>query len=146
VQSREWQEKIRWPWWIWFLLLSLDFSIVIAIWAGLGNTAALIATAVTIGLTCYFYLVTTLKISVKDEVLCVGRAHIEKKFIGAITILEENEFKYLRGAGINPSAFHAFRFWLKTGVKIEINDYRDPTPYWLVSSKKPEKFSEALKS
>ena len=126
--------------------MSLVFSIVIAIWAGLGDTAALIAILVTVPLTCFFYFFTTLHLSINDEDLFVGRAHIEKKFIGTITILTNTEFRYLRGAGINPSAFHAFRFWIKSGVKIEINDSRDSTPYWLVSSKKPEKFVEALRS
>lgn len=146
MQSRVWEENIRWPWWLTLLILGLDLSIIIAIWAGLGNTAALIAAGSTLLFTCYLFFITVLRTRVEGEYLSVGRARIEKKYLGKVITLSIDEFRHLRGAGINPSAFHAFRFWIKRGVKIEINDPRDPTPYWLVSSKAPEQFAEALKS
>lgn len=146
MQSRVWEEKIRWPWWLTLLILGLDLSIIIAIWAGLGNTAALIAAGSTLLFTCYLFFITVLRTRVEGENLSVGRAKIQKKYLGKVITLSIDEFRHLRGAGINPSAFHAFRFWIKRGVKIEINDPRDPTPYWLVSSKAPEQFAEALKS
>jgi len=146
MQRRFWEENIRWPWWLTLLILGLDLSIIIAIWAGLGNSAALIAAGSTILFTCYLFFITVLRTRVEGEYLSVGRARIEKKYLGKVITLSIDEFRHLRGAGINPSAFHAIRFWIKRGVKIEINDPRDPTPYWLVSSKAPEQFAEALKS
>ena len=146
MQSRVWEENIRWPWWLTLMILGLDLSIIIAIWAGLGNSAALIAAGSTILFTCYLFFITVLRTRVEGEYLSVGRAKIEKKYLGKVITLSIDEFRHLRGAGINPSAFHAFRFWIKRGVKIEINDPQDPTPYWLVSSKDPEQFAEALKS
>ena len=146
MQSRVWEENIRWPWWLTLLILGLDLSIIIAIWAGLGNTAALIAAGSTLLFTCYLFFITVLRTRVEGEYLSVGRAKIQKKYLGKVITLSIDEFRHLRGAGINPSAFHAFRFWIKRGVKIEINDPRDPTPYWLVSSKAPEQLAEALKS
>ncbi len=146
MQSRVWEENIRWPWWLTLLILGLDLSIIIAIWAGLGNTAALIAAGSTLLFTCYLFFITVLRTRVEGENLSVGRAKIQKKYLGKVITLSIDEFRHLRGAGINPSAFHAFRFWIKRGVKIEINDPQDPTPYWLVSSKAPERFAEALKS
>ena len=146
MQSRVWEENIPWPWWLTLLILGLDLSIIIAIWAGLGNTAALIAAGSTLLFTCYLFFITVLRTRVEGENLSVGRAKIQKKYLGKVITLSIDEFRHLRGAGINPSAFHAFRFWIKRGVKIEINDPRDPTPYWLVSSKAPEQFAEALKS
>ena len=146
MQSRVWEENIRWPWWLTLMILGLDLSIIIAIWAGLGNAAALIAAGSTILFTCYLFFITVLRTRVEGEYLSVGRARIEKKYLGKVITLSIDEFRHLRGAGINPGAFHAFRFWIKRGVKIEINDPQDPTPYWLVSSKGPEQFAEALKS
>ena len=127
-------------------MVGLDLSIVIAVWAGLGNTSALIATIITCAFTAYLYSISTLRISVERDSYSVGRATIEKKYLGDIRVLTAEEFRFLRGPGINPGAFHAFRFWIKRGVKIEIKDSRDPTPYWLVSSKSPERLLEALQS
>lgn len=127
-------------------MVGLDLSIVIAVWAGLGNTAALIAAIISSAFTAYLYSTSTLRISVEKDSFSVGRATIEKKFLGDIRVLTAEEFRFLRGPGINPGAFHAFRFWIKGGLKVEIKDSRDPTPYWLVSSKSPEKLREALQS
>jgi hypothetical protein len=127
-------------------MIGLDLSIVIAVWAGLGNTSALIATIICFAFTAYLYSISTLPISVEKDSFSVGRATIERKYLGDFKALTEEEFGYLRGPGINPGAFHAFRFWIKSGLKVEIKDSRDPTPYWLVSSKSPEKLCEALQN
>jgi len=107
MQSRVWEENIRWPWWLTLLILGLDLSIIIAIWAGLGNPAALIAAGSTILFTCYLFFITVLRTRVEGEYLSVGRARIEKKYLGKVITLSIDEFRHLRGAGINPSAFHA---------------------------------------
>ena len=52
--------------------------------------------------------------------------------------------KHERGPGLNPRAFLAIRFWIKGGIKVTLNDARDPTPYWLVSTKKAEEIKSAL--
>ena len=127
-------------------MVGLDLSIVIAVWAGLGNTAALIAAIISSAFTAYLYSTSTLRISVEKDSFSVGRATIEKKYLGDIRVLTAEEFRFLRGPSINPGACHAFRFWIKGGLKVEIKDSRDPTPYWLVSSKSPEKLREALQS
>ncbi len=127
-------------------MVGLDLSIVIAVWAGLGNTSALIAAIISSAFTAYLYSISTLRISVERDSYSVGRATIEKKYLGDIRVLTAEEFRSLRGPGINPGAFHAFRFWIKCGLQVEIKDSRDPTPYWLVSSKSPEKLREALQS
>jgi hypothetical protein len=50
-----------------------------------------------------------------------------------------------RGILLNPKAFLALRFWIKTGVKIYLSDDRDPTPYWLISSRKGNLIKDTLR-
>jgi hypothetical protein len=108
---------------------------VIALWAGLGNTAAILGSIIVVMLTLWMYFFTALRIEISNQELRVARSHIDRKFLGKVTSLDATNMSHHLRAGINPSAFHAVRFWVKTGVKIEINDPRDPTPYWLVSSR-----------
>lgn len=138
-------EKLRWPWWLFILVIVLDISIVIAIWAGLGNAPAVISVVLVFVLTIAFYFFTGLNIRVIGEVLFVGRAHIEKEHIGEIEILSADQMKYLYGAGLDPAAFLAIRFWVKGGIKLTVRDPRDPTPYWLISSQQPERIQAAIK-
>ena len=43
----------------------------------------------------------------------------------------------LRGRGIDPRAYLCQRAWLPAGVKVQVVDPADPTPYWLISSRQP---------
>lgn len=128
------REVMRWPWWFSFLVLGLDFSIVIALWAGLGNNAALIGLITTVGLSIFFYQFTSLTIERDGNVLRVGGAAIELQYLGEIEVLDRQQMQHFLRKGFNPRAFYAMRFWVKTGIKISIVDSRDPTPYWVVSS------------
>jgi len=138
------KETLKWPLWIWFLILSLDISIALAVWAALGEIAVWIALILTLALTGFFYQFTKLRIEFVNEKLKVGRAQIEKKYLAGVEPLNEEQMRHLRGPGINPAAFLALRFWVKGGIKITLNDQRDPTPYWLVSTKNPEKLKTAI--
>ena len=129
------REVMRWPWWFSFLVLGLDFSIVIALWAGLGNNAALIGLITTVGLSIFFYQFTWLTIERDGNVLRVGGAAIELQYLGEIEVLDRQQMQHFLREGFNPRAFYAMRFWVKTGIKISIVDSRDPTPYWVLSSK-----------
>ena len=139
------RERVRWPWWLTLLICGLDFSIVIAIWAGLGNNAAISSIVFTVALTIFFFFFTSLNISADNENLTVGRAHIEKKYLGKSEILTRSQLTSLLREGFNPSAFYAVRFWIKTGIKIEINDARDPTPYWIIACKKAAELDAWIK-
>ena len=83
-------------------------------------------------------------IEVKDGKLFVAGAKIEKKYICEVTALNSAEMKRLRGRDANAIAFTEVRFWVKGGVKIDVNDANDPVPYWLVSSKHTEKLVSAI--
>lgn len=139
-------EVMRWPIRVTMLIIGLDLSIVIAIWGGLGELAAVLASIITLIISIYFYGFTTLRVELNREELKVARAQIERKYLGKAKALDEKQMQELRGPKINPNAFMAIRFWEKKGVQIMIEDDRDPTPYWLFSSKNPERFIEALKN
>ena len=50
----------------------------------------------------------------------------------------------LAGPEANARAYLVLRPYLKRAVKVEITDPADPTPYWLVSSRRPEDLAGAL--
>lgn len=140
------REVMRWPWWFSFLVLGLDFSIVIALWAGLGNNAALIGLISTLGLSIFFYQFTSLTIERDGNVLRVGGAAIELQYLGEIEVLDRQTMQHFLREGFNPRGFYAMRFWVKTGIKISIVDRRDPTPFWIVSSKRATEIAQLIKS
>ena len=76
--------------------------------------------------------------------LYVNNAKIDLKFVKKATVLDKDEFKNLNGASADPAAFLATNFWTNTGVKVELKDKNDPTPYWLISTKRAEELVKKL--
>ncbi len=87
---------------------------------------------------------SVLTVEVTTQELRVGEATIERKFLGTVTALSTDEMRQWRGPLSDPAGYMALRFWLSRGVKVEINDPKDPTPYWLISSKKAQPLAAAL--
>lgn len=140
------REVLRWPWWFSLLVLGLDFSIVIALWAGLGNSAALFGLISTLLLSFFFYRFTSLTIEIKEDLLRVGGAAIESRYLGEIEVLDPTRMQHFLREGFNPGAYYAIRFWIKSGIKISLDDVRDPTPFWIVSSKRAAEIATLLKN
>ena len=138
------KERASWPIWLWAFLLFLSGSLSIAIWAALGNTWAEVSMLTQLVGLLFLSQSTPLEIEVTADLLRVGPARIERKYISGVTSLTSEEMRILRGPKINTAAYMQIRFWISTGVKITISDPQDPTPYWLVSSKKAPQLAGAL--
>ena len=76
--------------------------------------------------------------------LYVGNAKIEMKYIKSAKELNKKQLLKIRGPVADPAAFNATRYWIKTGVKVELKDKADPTPYWLISSRKAKALADCL--
>ena len=139
------REVIRMPLWLLALIYFFFLSFVLSVWAALGNSAALVTFLALSALLVLISIRTRLIIQVNDSELIVGRAHIELKYIGEVTLLDSAAMKAIRSRDANPMAFLAIRFWSSTGVKVEVIDERDETPYWLITSSKANQLAKALK-
>jgi hypothetical protein len=138
------REVINWPLRVWLLFVLLNLSIIVAVGVALSNTVLLILGLTLAAATLALSISSRLTLIVSDGFLSVGRAQIENKYIKEVYILDESAMAYERGAGLNPRAFLALRFWVKTGVKILLNDPLDPTPYWLISTRRARELKEKI--
>jgi hypothetical protein len=83
-------------------------------------------------------------IQVTEKELRIGRAHIELKYLSKVEQVEPAQMRLLRTRDADPASYLAITFWISTGVKITLQDERDPTPYWLVSCKKSKELTSTL--
>jgi Protein of unknown function (DUF3093) len=138
------KEVLRPPIWVLAFIYFLLLSLVIAIWAafdGLATTYALfVATAAIVFIA--FRMRST--ISITNDELRIDSAHIEIKYLGSVEVLDAQSMRLLRTRDADPAAYLAIKFWIPIGVKIEVKDPRDPTPYWLVTSKRGEEIAALL--
>jgi len=144
VAESHFESKDHWPVWLWLFLLFLTGSLAFAVDVALGNRLAWSTFLLQVLLIMWASMKSPLEISVDEKVLRVGSALIERDFLGEVTSLSAIEMTRLRGRDADPRAWLAIRFWVSTGVKIEICDPADPTPYWLVSAKRAHALADAL--
>jgi len=144
--NRKYHEQIGLPLWLMSFITFLFLSLDIAIWAALGNSAVVISLLASVVVIFIIWRSSPLQISVDDEWLTAGRARIERRYVGQVSALERDEYFLTRGRNADPASFLALRFWINRGVKVELTDTRDATPYWLISSKNPSALKEALKN
>ena len=140
------REVIRPPLWLMAFIYFLALSLGIAIWAAMNTIIAVIVMALLTAATILIYFTSTLVIEIDEHELRVGKAHIAKKFCGEIEVLTPAEMSLQRTREADPAAYLAIRFWTAHGVKIEVRDERDQTPYWLVTSKRGVALTQALRN
>ena len=132
----QYREVISAPIWLIAFVYFIFLSVVLSIWAALGDTPALLTfIALTIALVA-IYQKTKLVIEIDNEELRVGPARIERKYIGQCENLDAPALKLVRGRDADPAAYLGIRFWQPTGIKMHVMDSRDSTPYWLITSKR----------
>ncbi len=90
-----------------------------------------------------FALSPTIRI---DSNFSRGRIRLPIEILGAAEIYRGEEARLERGPGLNARARLAIRGDVDPVVKIQINDAEDPTPYILVSTRRPEELVAALRA
>jgi hypothetical protein len=85
-------------------------------------------------------------IRVREKSLSVGVVRIPRSLLGRIEVIAKDQIFQERGPKLEPAAFKVFQGTVKTAVKIEISDPSDPTPYWIISTRKPIQLASALES
>ena len=137
-------EVLRPPIWVLAFIYFMFLSLVIAIWAALDTTATIVAFAIATLAIPFIARSLTSRISIDQRELRIDKAHIELKYLGKVTVLDSDAMRMLRTRDADPAAFLAIKFWASKGIKIEVIDPRDTTPYWLITSKRGEKLAALL--
>ncbi len=119
-------------------------SLVLAVWAAFDYRATLITWSVLTVLLIFIAVKMRSEITINDQELRIGKAHIEIKYLEAVELLTPAQIRLLRTRDADPAAYLAITFWISAGVKITLNDSRDSTPYWLVSARKSEELTNTL--
>jgi len=140
------REVIHAPLWLLAIIYFFMLSLVLSIWAALGNNAATLSLVILTACLVWIYCATALTIEIDSAELRVGSAHIPLQYVGECIDLDNEAIRRVRTRDADPRAFLAIRFWSTRGVKIAIADERDQTPYWLVSTNKGSELIKAIKS
>jgi hypothetical protein len=129
-------------WWATGLLIGASLGLIALPLAG--YLGFIVGAAIGMAIVATLLVVTSGVVEVVYGRLRAGRASIELSNLGQVTVLDRERMAALRGREIDPRAYLCQRSWLSLGVTVEIVDPADPTPYWLISSRRPDMLAAAL--
>jgi len=73
-------------------------------------------------------------------------AHIPLQYISGAVALDTETLRRVVGREGDPAAFVSLRPWIGGGVQLWIDDPEDPTPYWVLSSRHPQRVVAAVRA
>jgi hypothetical protein len=86
------------------------------------------------------------RVRVASGLLEAGPARLPLSVAGRARALDREGVRRLLGPGADPTAYVLYRAWVRGAVQVVVDDDADPTPYWLISTRHPERLLAAIES
>lgn len=145
ADDADYDERLTVPWWAWPAALVGALVIAAPVHGGAGGARAvvpyLVAVAVVVGVLLH---ASRGRIRLAAGVLHVPGARAPLDALGPVRVLDAEQARRLRGPAADLRAHVAARPWLRRAVQVAVDDPADDTPYWLVSTARPEELAAAL--
>jgi hypothetical protein len=130
-------------WWVLTVLFALSLLIAVLFYLGpVWGVGSGLLVMVVMGLLFYRYGREQIRVEV--DRLRVGAANIEWVYVTGARALDEASTRRRRGPESDARAYLVLRPYLNRAVEVSIADEADPTPYWLISSRAPERLAAAI--
>lgn len=150
-QTVRYRERLFVPWWWW--LLGLGASALLATEVNMGVRALpdwlpySVLAAVAAGVLMWLSR-TEIKVidNGSDRELWAGEAHLPMSVVTRSAEIPRTAKSAALGRQLDPAAFVLHRSWIGSLILLVLEDPDDPTPYWLVSCRRPDRVLAALRS
>jgi hypothetical protein len=145
-------ERLTVPWWWWpVLLIGLPATMEVIVVLGpqlstrAGWPAAIVTFLLSAALAAALLLWGSARtVVVKDGELIVAGSRLPTSAMGAVTVCDRETTRALLTTDADPYAYLATRGWVPRAVRVNVVDPEDDTPYWLISSRHPERLADTL--
>lgn len=150
TQTVRYRERLWVPWWWWPIGLGLSALLAAEVNMGVRNLPdwlpyAMLAPA-AIGVLLSLGRMEVQVIGAGAEVeLWAGPAHLPASVMTRSAAVPRSAKFAALGRQLDPAAYVLHRNWVGPMVLVVLDDPDDPTPYWLVSTRHPDKVLSALR-
>lgn len=129
----------------WWVLAAIGVVALFVAYDAAVSGAVALAAAGMLTLACAVWLVaqSRLTVAVDEDGVHAGPALLPPWAIGTAEALDVAATRQARSAGADPHGFYLLRGYVGTSVRIWVDDPDDPVPYWLVSTRDPERVAQA---
>jgi len=149
-QTVRYRERLWVPWWWWPPGLGLAALIAFEVNMGVTGMPNWLPFAVLLPVAAVALLWlgrTEVRVvsGVDDTELWVGAAHLPMSVVSRSAEVPRSAKSAALGRQLDPAAFVMHRAWVGPMVLLVLDDPDDPTPYWLVSCRHPDRVLSALR-
>jgi hypothetical protein len=138
-------ERLRVSWWAWPAMIVVVLIIGFELLLGFPAVPAWLPFVVLIPATAAMLLWTgRIKVTVTADELLVDDARLPVAVIGDVVALDAAGKRESLGVGAHPLAFVIQRPWIGPAVQVLLDDPADPTPFWVISTRRPVELATAL--
>jgi hypothetical protein len=140
-------ERLVLPWWLWLVGLVVTGLLAAEIHLGAPGLRSWVPYVVLLPLTVLgLWWLGRIRIAVADGVLQVDDARLPVRYIATVETLTPERKRELLGPAAHPLAFVVQRPWIRGAAKVVLWDPEDPTPYWVVSCRRPDSLAAAVRA
>ncbi|OBJ71372.1 DUF3093 domain-containing protein [Mycobacterium sp. 1274756.6] len=144
-------ERLWVPWWWWPLGFAVAAIFGYEVTLSLRDLPEwvpyVVLSAVSVGTLLWLGRVELRVVDSDGEVeLWVADAHLPVTVIDRAAVIPRSAKSAALGRQLDPAAFVVHRAWIGTMLLVVLDDPEDPTPYWLVSCRNPDRLLAALQS
>jgi hypothetical protein len=150
-QSVRYRERLWAPWWWWPLGFAVAALIALEVNQGVQGLPNWVPFAALFGVAAAALLwlgrSEVAVIADGDSVeLWAGQAHLPAAVISRSAEIPRSAKSAALGRQLDPAAYVLHKGWVGPMALVVLDDPDDPTPYWLVSCRHPERVLSALRS
>ena len=132
---------LRW----WAIATMFWASVLLAFLVAMPAAVALAAGAVLVGLNLAVFLgLGRALVAVEAGAFRAGRAEIPIDLLAMPEALDREAARRAAGVEADARAYLLLRPYLSRAVRVQVVDPEDPTPYWLVSTRRPRTLAAVL--
>lgn len=137
--------RLTLKWWMWPVALLVVVILGVEITLGFASLPIWVPfAALTPATVAVMIWIGRITIEVSGGELRVDDARLPVEFIADVVALDAEGKKEALGIGAHPLAFVIQRPWIGPAVQVLLNDPDDPTPYWVISTRRPVELATAL--
>jgi len=127
-----------------FVAIALVIPATLLVFLPINLTVGVVVAVVLFASCCGILLATAPTIEVLPGEIRAGRATLPLKLCSGVEAFFGQEATLERGQRLDARAWLLLRGWISPVARVRLSDPSDPTPYWLVSTRTPDRFAAAV--
>lgn len=161
ARAHAYSERLYASWWVWLLPLAGAALLAASVRRGYPGLPDWLPYAILLPIAVYTLLAmsrSTVRVVPRragadtesasaepgEAELHVGQAHVPLRFIGSVEVIGKDAKRLALGPRLDPAAYIVHRGSIGPLLRVWLTDPDDDTPYWLFSTRNPEKLARAL--